>query len=80
MCFPDDPILLGRDLGPAMDIGPAYTRKVLKSNGQVIYRSTVWSLTVDELKSPEEASDSTNKIQQSSQGELGRANNQGGLG
>ena len=52
--FPDDPIILGRDLGPAIDIGPAYTRKVLKANGQVIYRSTVRALTPDEMKDPEE--------------------------
>ncbi|MGL4350630.1 MAG: hypothetical protein ACRCT2_08740, partial [Plesiomonas shigelloides] len=43
--FPEDTVLLGRDLGPAIDIGPAYTRKILKDNGQVVYRSTVRSLT-----------------------------------
>ncbi|KAI2500399.1 Reverse transcriptase (RNA-dependent DNA polymerase) [Fragilaria crotonensis] len=47
--YPDNPRVLGRDLGPAVDIGPAMTRKVLKSNGQVVYRSTVRSLTPDEL-------------------------------
>ncbi|KAI2506535.1 Reverse transcriptase (RNA-dependent DNA polymerase) [Fragilaria crotonensis] len=47
--YPDDPMALGRDLGPAIDIGPAMTRKVLKANGQVVYRSTVRSLTPDEL-------------------------------
>ncbi|KAI2504427.1 Reverse transcriptase (RNA-dependent DNA polymerase) [Fragilaria crotonensis] len=47
--YPDDSMVLGRDLGPAIDIGPAMTRKVLKMNGQVVYRSTVRSLTLDEM-------------------------------
>ncbi|KAI2510101.1 Reverse transcriptase (RNA-dependent DNA polymerase) [Fragilaria crotonensis] len=47
--YPDDKMILGRDLGPAVDIGPAMTRKVIKANGQVVYRSTVRSLTADEL-------------------------------
>ena len=47
--YPDDKMVLGRDLGPAIDIGPAMTRKVIKSNGQVLYRSTVRSLTPGEL-------------------------------
>lgn len=52
--FPQDKVVLGRDLGPAIDIGPAMTRKVLKSNGQVVHRSTVRPLTPDEMDSPEE--------------------------
>lgn len=47
--YPDDALVLGRDLGPAIDIGPAMTRKILKENGQVVYRSTVRSLTPDEI-------------------------------
>ena len=47
--YPEIPMVLGRDLGPAIDIGPAMTRKVLKDNGKVVYRSTVRSLTPDEL-------------------------------
>jgi hypothetical protein len=47
--YPDDSMILGRDLGPAIDIGPAMTRKILKENGQVVYRSTVRSLTPDEM-------------------------------
>ena len=47
--YPDDALILGRDLGPAIDIGPAMTRKILKDNGQVVYRSTVRSLTPDEM-------------------------------
>ena len=52
--FPEDPIILGRDLGPAIDIGPAYTRKILKPNGQIVHRSSVRSPTPDERKSPDE--------------------------
>jgi transposase len=29
--YPDDKMVLGRDLGPAIDIGPAMTRKILKA-------------------------------------------------
>jgi hypothetical protein len=47
--YPDDSIILGRDLGPAIDIGPAMTCKILKENGQVVKRSTVRSLTPDEM-------------------------------
>ena len=47
--FPDDKMVLGRDLGPAIDVGPAMTHKVLKSNGQTIYRSTVRALTDDKM-------------------------------
>ena len=65
--YPDDTMVLGRDLGPAIDIGPAMTRKVLKSNDQVVYRSTVRSLTPDKLadetmkKKREEFTDKVNK-------------------
>ncbi len=38
--YPDNIMVLGRDLGPAIDIGPAMTRKVVKANGKVVYRST----------------------------------------
>jgi len=49
--FPEDKMVLGRDLGPAIDIGPAMSRKILKENGQVVIRSTVRSLNEDELMS-----------------------------
>jgi hypothetical protein len=45
---------LGRDLGAAIDIGPAMSRKILKANGQVLYRTSVRSLTLDEIQSPTE--------------------------
>jgi hypothetical protein len=52
--FPVSKIQLGRDLGAAIDIGPAMTRKILKKNGMVMYRSPVRSLTLDEVQSPTE--------------------------
>lgn len=44
-------MVLGQDLGPAIDIGPAMARKILKENGQVVIRLTVHSLTNSELMS-----------------------------
>ena len=52
--FPEDNMVLGRDLGPAIDIGPAMSRKILKQNGQTVVRSTVRSLTDDERKDENE--------------------------
>jgi hypothetical protein len=52
--FPMSKIQLGSYLGAAIDIGPAITRKVLKQNGSVMYRSSVRSLTQDEIQSPTE--------------------------
>jgi hypothetical protein len=43
-------IQLGRDLGDAIGIGPVITRKILKKNGMVMYRSSVRSLTLDEIQ------------------------------
>jgi hypothetical protein len=43
-----------RYLGAAIDIGPAVTRKILKKNGMVMYRSSVRYLTQDEIQSPTE--------------------------
>jgi hypothetical protein len=51
--FPEDNMVLGCDLGPAINVGPALTRKILKENGQVVYHSTVQSLTEDKYKSEE---------------------------
>jgi hypothetical protein len=47
-------IQLGRDLGAAIDIGPAMTCKILKQNGSIMYRSSVRPLTQDEIQSPAE--------------------------
>jgi hypothetical protein len=43
--FPASKIQLGRYLGLAIDIGPVTTRKIIKSNSQVMYRTSVRSLT-----------------------------------
>jgi hypothetical protein len=42
------------DLGAAIDIGPATGRNIVKANGQVLYRTSVRSLTLDEIQSPNE--------------------------
>ena len=52
--FPEDKLVLGRYLGPSIDIGPALTAKILKQNGQVVHRSTYRGLTPEELASPTE--------------------------
>ena len=52
--YPEHKEILRRWLGPAIDIGPAITSKVLKANGQVIYTSTYCALTDDEMANPEE--------------------------
>jgi len=48
--FPDDKLILGRYLGPATDIGSALAAKILKANGQVVYRSTLRHLTDERLR------------------------------
>jgi hypothetical protein len=45
--FPVSKIQLGRDLGAAIDIGPAMARKILKKNGSVMYRTPVRTLYPD---------------------------------
>ena len=50
--FPDDKLILGRYLGPATDVGSALTAKILKSNGQVVFRSTLRHLTDEERACP----------------------------
>jgi hypothetical protein len=56
--FPVSKIQLGRDLGAAIDIGPAMMRKILKQNGSVIYISSVRPLTQDEIQYPTEQNES----------------------
>jgi hypothetical protein len=43
--FPEDKLILGHYLGSATDVGSALTTKILKPNGQVMYRSTLQHLT-----------------------------------
>jgi hypothetical protein len=47
-------IQLGRDLGATIDIVPAMARKILKKNGSIMYRTSVRSLTPDEIQYPTE--------------------------
>ena len=48
--YPDDKLVLGRYLGPAVDTGSALTAKILKDNGQFVCRSTLRHLTQQELQ------------------------------
>lgn len=48
--FPENQMVLGRDLGLAIDISPTMTQKILKDNGYIMYRSTMHHLTPDEQK------------------------------
>ena len=47
--FPDDVLILGRYLGPSVDVDPAITPKILTENGQVFHRSTYRPLTPGKL-------------------------------
>ncbi len=49
--FPDDKLILGHYLGPAIDTKSALTAKILKSNGVFVCRSTLRHLTDEELNS-----------------------------
>ena len=46
--YPADNLVLGRYLVPARDVGPAITAKCLKSNVEVVPRSNLPSLTLEE--------------------------------
>ena len=50
--YPNDKATLGRWLGPSMDVGPAMTSKILKSNGEWVHRSTYAPLTEAQKASP----------------------------
>jgi hypothetical protein len=52
--FPEPKEVLGRWLGPSLDIGPAMTAKISKSNGQVLHLSSHRALNDDEWINPEE--------------------------
>jgi hypothetical protein len=52
--FPDSKEWIGIDLGPAIGIGPAMSRKVLKINDEVMFRVLLRVLTLDEMQSPYE--------------------------
>jgi hypothetical protein len=44
VAFPDDNLVLGCYLGPAIDVGPTLTAKILKANREVVYRSAYHAL------------------------------------
>jgi hypothetical protein len=49
--YPDDKLILGRYLGPAIDTGSALMAKILKLNSVFVCRSTLRHLTDEELNS-----------------------------
>jgi hypothetical protein len=49
--YPDDKLILGRYLRPAIDTGSALMAKILKLNGVFVCRSTLRHLTDEELSS-----------------------------
>jgi hypothetical protein len=50
VAFPDANPVIDRYLGPAIDVGPALTAKILKANGEAVYRSTYRHLTDTEVQ------------------------------
>ena len=50
--FPKKKLILGHYLGPTTNVGSALTAKILKSNGQVVYRSILRHLTDHEHVCP----------------------------
>ena len=50
--YPNNQNYSGRYLGLTIDIGPAMTKKILRSNVDVVYHSTLQSLTQDEWSDP----------------------------
>jgi hypothetical protein len=57
--FPDSKVQLGRELGAAIGIGPAMVRKIPEANGDVMYRTSVRSLTPDSLTQTSKVDEST---------------------
>ena len=51
MRFPKENVLVERYLGPVENIGPAMTAKILKANGEIVYRSTYRTLNEEEIRS-----------------------------
>jgi hypothetical protein len=51
LSYPDDKLILGHYLGPAIDTGLAMMAKILKLNGVIVCRSTLRHLTDEELSS-----------------------------
>jgi hypothetical protein len=55
--FPEEKLILGHYLGPVTDVGLALTAKKLRSNWQVVYRSTLRHLTDYEHACPVHTAD-----------------------
>ena len=51
--FPETKFHMGRWIWPAVDVGSTLTYKILKSNSQVVPRSTIRHLKLDELTNPD---------------------------
>ncbi len=50
--YPDEPLCLWKYLGPAIDVRPAMTAKILQHNSEVVYRSMYCPVTVEEQADP----------------------------
>jgi hypothetical protein len=70
--FPDDKLILGHYLGPAIDSGSALTANILKSKGVFVCRSNLWHLTDKKLDSPVHK-DMRRKFDESIENHLGLA-------
>ncbi len=52
--FPEYPLILGKYLGPSIDVGPTMAAKVLTPTGKLVHCSTYRPLTSEELADPVE--------------------------
>jgi hypothetical protein len=48
VAFPDDAMVLGKYLGPSIDVGPAMTSWIMKANGMTQDRLMIHALTAEE--------------------------------
>ena len=48
--FPYKKFVLGRYLGPYIDVGSAMTSKILRNTGEVIPQYNIWPLTLEEME------------------------------
>ena len=51
--FPDPKFVLGRYLGPDIDVGSTITTKILRKAGEVIPQSNLPPLTMEEMENPD---------------------------
>ena len=52
VAYTEDKLVLGKYLGPSIDVGPAMTARIMKANGEVVDRSTLRRLTPEEESDP----------------------------